>query len=226
MKKTKAFICIPPSTDVQSSTSYYTQSYSVPYPSHTLQTTWIIKINTWGRREEATAVCTSQHTTRMSQATVFWWWKHFTDGNKRVVDDAWNERPSTDVTDDNGYLGSKLWMAFTMRIQLKLTYGMLFRKTGEKKKRPEFLAEQWFLLQGNAWAHTTLWRQVLADISWMHAEYPPYHPGFTLCDFWAFPKLKYNLWGQKFSTHTEVIHTTTTTTTQYKMYRKGLLHMF
>jgi hypothetical protein len=120
------------------------------------QTTWITKINSWGRRKEATAVCTSQHATPMSQAIVFWWWKHFKDGNKRVVDNAWNERPSTVVTDDNGYLGSKLWKAFTMRIQLKLTYGMLFRKI--KKKRLEFLMEQWFMLQDNAWPHTALWR--------------------------------------------------------------------
>jgi hypothetical protein len=37
----------------------------------------------------------------MSRATVFRWWKHFKDGNKRVVEDARSGRPSTAVTDVN-----------------------------------------------------------------------------------------------------------------------------
>jgi hypothetical protein len=59
-------------------------------------------------------------TESMSQATAFQWWKHFKD--------AQNEGPSTAVTDDNGYLGSKLWTVFTMQIHLKLICGMLLRK--------------------------------------------------------------------------------------------------
>jgi hypothetical protein len=40
-------------------------------------------------------------TEAMSRATVFRWWKHFKDRNKRVVDDARSGRPSTAVTDVN-----------------------------------------------------------------------------------------------------------------------------
>jgi hypothetical protein len=37
----------------------------------------------------------------MSQARVFRWWKHFKDGNKRLVDDVRSGRPSTAVSDVN-----------------------------------------------------------------------------------------------------------------------------
>jgi hypothetical protein len=40
-------------------------------------------------------------TEAMSRVTVFRWWKHFKDGNKRVVDDVQSGRPSTAVTDVN-----------------------------------------------------------------------------------------------------------------------------
>jgi hypothetical protein len=103
-------------------------------------------------------------TVSMSQATMFRWWKHFKDGNKRVVDDARNERPSTAVTDDNGYLGSKLWSVFTMQIHLKLTCGMVLR---EKKTRVldgtvVFASRQYMA------AYCTVMTEVLADISWIH----------------------------------------------------------
>jgi hypothetical protein len=40
-------------------------------------------------------------TEAISRATVFRWWKHFKDGNKKVVDDARSGKPSTAVTDVN-----------------------------------------------------------------------------------------------------------------------------
>jgi hypothetical protein len=82
----------------------------------------------------------------------------------------------------------------------------------------------WFLLHDNAWPHAAhVARETLADISATPVEHPPDIPDLT-CDFWAFPMLKHEIQGQKFSTNIEV--KVATTTVLSKMSGNGLLHVF
>jgi hypothetical protein len=66
--------------------------------------------------------------------------------------------------------------------------------------------------------------ETLADIGGTPVQHLPCRPDLTPCDFWAFPKLKLELGGQKFSTDTKVKQATTIILC--KMSGNGLLHVF
>ena len=69
-----------------------------------------------------------------------------------------------------------------------------------RKKRLDLLKKQWFLLQDNAWPHTTAVALAeLTEIGGTALKHPPYSPDLATCDFWAFPTLKRQLRGKRFS---------------------------
>ena len=78
-----------------------------------------------------------------------------------------------------------------------------------KKKRPELLKKQWFLLQDNAWPHIAAVALVaLAEIGGTTLKHPQYSLDLAPCDFWAFRTLPRQLRRKKFSSDDEVRNTT------------------
>jgi hypothetical protein len=68
-------------------------------------------------------------------------------------------------------------------------------------KKPPFRTKRWFLLREGGRLHIThATTEALADICGTPVEHPPNNPDFASSDFWAFPTLKHELRGQKFST--------------------------
>jgi len=60
-----------------------------------------------------------------------------------------------------------------------------------RKKRPDLLKKQWFLLQDNARTHiAAVTLAALTEIDGTALKHPPYSPDLAPCDFWAFPTLK------------------------------------
>jgi histone-lysine N-methyltransferase SETMAR len=66
-----------------------------------------------------------------------------------------------------------------------------------RKKRPSLLKKKWFLPQDNARPH-------IATVALAALEHPPYSPDLAPCEFWAFPTLKRQLRGKRFSSDDEV----------------------
>ena len=76
-----------------------------------------------------------------------------------------------------------------------------------RKKRPDLLKKQWFLLQDNAQSHIPV--VALAALTEIGGTaHPPYSPDLAPCDFWAFPTLKRQLHGKRFSSDGEVRNAT------------------
>ena len=74
-----------------------------------------------------------------------------------------------------------------------------------RKKRPDLLKKQWFLLQDNARPHiAAVALAALTEIGGTALKHPPYSPDLAPCDFWAFPTLKRQLRGKRFSSDDEV----------------------
>ena len=74
-----------------------------------------------------------------------------------------------------------------------------------RKKRPDLLKKQWFLLQDNARPHiTAVGLAALTEIGGTALEHPPHSPDLGPCDFWAFPTLKRQLRGRRCSSDDEV----------------------
>ena len=78
-----------------------------------------------------------------------------------------------------------------------------------RKKRQYLLQKQWFLLQDNARQHiAAVALAALTEIGGTALKHPPYSSDLALCDFWAFPTLKRQLWGKRFSSDDEVRNAT------------------
>jgi len=78
-----------------------------------------------------------------------------------------------------------------------------------RKKRPDLLKKQWFLLHDNAGPHTAAVALVaLTETGETKLKYSPYSTDLAPCDFWAFPTLKRQLRGKRFSSDDEVRNTT------------------
>jgi len=74
-----------------------------------------------------------------------------------------------------------------------------------RKKRPDMIKKQWFLLQDNARPHiAAVTLAALTEIGGTALQHPPYSPDLVSCDFWAFPTLKAQLRGKRFSSDDEV----------------------
>ena len=62
-----------------------------------------------------------------------------------------------------------------------------------RKKRPDLIKKQWFLLQDNARPHiAAVALAALTEIGGTALQHPPYSSDLAPCDFWAFPTLKHN----------------------------------
>jgi len=74
-----------------------------------------------------------------------------------------------------------------------------------RKKRPDLLKKQLFLLQDNARPHiAAVALAALTEIGGTALKHPPNIPDLASCDFWAFPMLKRQLRGKRFSSDDEV----------------------
>ena len=77
-----------------------------------------------------------------------------------------------------------------------------------RKKRLDLLKKQWFLLQDNAGPHiAAVALAALTEIGGTALKRPPCSPDLVPCDFWAFPTLKRQLRGRRFSSGDEVKNT-------------------
>jgi len=94
-----------------------------------------------------------------------------------------------------------------------------------RKKRPDLFKKQWFLLQDNARQRTvTVALAALTEIGGTALKHPPYSPDLAPCDFWAFPTLKIQLCGKRFSLDDEVRNATATVLKG--MLQNNLFHVF
>ena len=74
-----------------------------------------------------------------------------------------------------------------------------------RKKSPDLLKKECFLLQDNARPHTAaVALEALTEIGGTALKHPPYSPDLAPCDFWAFPTLKRQLRGKRFTSDDEV----------------------
>jgi len=77
------------------------------------------------------------------------------------------------------------------------------------KKRPDLLKKKWFLLQNNTRPHiAAVALAALAEFGGTALKHPPYSPDLAPCDFSAFPTLKRQLGGKRFSSDDEVRNAT------------------
>ena len=77
------------------------------------------------------------------------------------------------------------------------------------KKRPDLLKKKWFLLQDNARPHiAAVALAALTEIGGTALKHAPYSPDLVPCDFWAFPTVKRQLCGKRFSSDDEVRNAT------------------
>jgi hypothetical protein len=86
-----------------------------------------------------------------------------------------------------------------------------------RKKRPDMLKKQWFLLQDNARPH-------IAAVTLAALQHPPCSPDLAPCDFWAFRTLKRQLRGKRFSSDVEVKNATAAVLKG--MSQNSLFHVF
>jgi len=78
-----------------------------------------------------------------------------------------------------------------------------------RKKRPDLLKKQWFLLQDNARPHiAAMALAALTEIGGTALKYSPYSLDLVPCDFWASPTLKRQLRGKRFSSDDEMRNAT------------------
>ena len=78
-----------------------------------------------------------------------------------------------------------------------------------RKKRLDLLKKQWFLLQDDARPHiAAVALTALTEIGGTALKHPPYSPDLAPFDFWAFPTLKRQLRGKRFSSDDEVRNVT------------------
>ena len=94
-----------------------------------------------------------------------------------------------------------------------------------RKKRSDLLKKQWFLLQDNTRPHiTAVALAALTEFGGTALKHPPYSPDLAPCDFWAFPTLKRQLRGKRFSSHDEVRSTTAAVLKEVS--QNNLFHVF
>jgi len=78
-----------------------------------------------------------------------------------------------------------------------------------RKKRPDLLKKQWFLLQDNARPHiAAVVLAALTGIGGTTLKHPPCSPDLAPRHFWAFPTLKRQLRLMRFSSDDEVRNAT------------------
>jgi len=94
-----------------------------------------------------------------------------------------------------------------------------------RKKRPDLLKKQWDLLQDNARPHiANVASAALTEVGGTTLKLPPYSPDLAPCDFWAFPTLKRQLRGKRFSSDDEVGNATAAVLKG--MSQNSLFHVF
>jgi len=94
-----------------------------------------------------------------------------------------------------------------------------------RKKRPDLLKKQWFLLQDNARPHiSAVALAALTETGGTALKYFPYSTDLAPCDFWAFPTLKGQLHGKTFSSDDEVRNATAAVLKG--MSQNNLFHVF
>jgi len=94
-----------------------------------------------------------------------------------------------------------------------------------RKKRPDLLKKKWFLLLDNARPHiAAVALEALTEIGGSALKHPPYSPDLAPCDFWAFPTLKRQLRGKRFSSDDEVRNATAAVLKE--MSQNNLFHVF
>jgi histone-lysine N-methyltransferase SETMAR len=94
-----------------------------------------------------------------------------------------------------------------------------------RKKRPDLLKKQWFLLQDNVRPHiAAVALAALTKIGGTALKHPPYSLDLAPCDFWTFPTLKRQLGGKRFSSDDEVRNATNAVLKG--MSQNNLFHVF
>jgi histone-lysine N-methyltransferase SETMAR len=94
-----------------------------------------------------------------------------------------------------------------------------------RKKRPDLLKNQWFLLQDNARPHiAAVALAALNEIGGTALQHPPYSSDLAPCEFWAFQALKRQLRGKRFSSDDEVKNATAAVLKG--MSQNSLFHVF
>jgi len=94
-----------------------------------------------------------------------------------------------------------------------------------RKKRPNLLKKQWFLVKDNARPHiAAVPLAALTEIGGTALKHPPYSLDLAPCDFWAFPTLQRQLHRKRFSSDDEVRNTTTAVLKG--MSQNNLFHVF
>jgi hypothetical protein len=94
-----------------------------------------------------------------------------------------------------------------------------------RKKRPDLLKKQWFLLQDNARPYiAAVALAALTEIGRPALKHPPYSPDLAPCDFWAFPTLKRQPHGKRFFSDDEA--RITTAAVLKGMSQNNLFHVF
>ena len=144
----------------------------------------------------------------LSCAAVFQCWRHFKDGNTRVIDKARSgfccSLMRTGWSYSNGFPMGRQWTGTIMQTSWKPLLREAMRKKG-----PDLLKKQWFLLQDNARPHiAAVELAALIEIGGTALKYSPYSPDVAPCDFWAFPTLKRQLRGKRFSSDDEMRNAT------------------
>ena len=91
-----------------------------------------------------------------------------------------------------GFPVGRQWTATIMQMSWKHLRGAM------RKKRPDLLKKQWFLLQDNARPHiASVALAALTEIGGTALKHPPYSPDLAPCDLWAFPMPKRQLRGNR-----------------------------
>jgi len=93
-----------------------------------------------------------------------------------------------------------------------------------RKKRPDLIKKQWFLLQDNARPHIAAVALAALTEGGKALQHPPYSPDLVPCDFWAFPTLKAQLRGKRFTSDDEVKNATAAALKG--MSQNNLFHVF
>ena len=145
----------------------------------------------------------------MSRARCFEWHSRFKSGRTSLEDDEKLGRSSTSTTKAClSFVGLRT-VNSSPRDRLSMPfYCAVLRRLREniRRKRPGLWCDgNWLLQQDNAPTHDALkTREFLRRTTTIVAPHPPYSPDLALCDFFLFPKIKFQLKGRRFDSVEEI----------------------
>ena len=145
-----------------------------------------------------------------------------------MIDKACSGRPFTAVTDVSIAKAVELLendRRLTLR-ELSPSVNITRLRGAMRKKRPDLLKKQWFLHQDNAQPHiATVPLATHTEIGGTVLKHPPYSPDLAPCYFWAFPTLKRQLHGKRFSSDDDEVRNATAAVLK-GMSQNNLFHVF